>query len=213
MALAALSACASVEQAHTMGGGTVSDGIPKRAATASEFPAHAATYGYMVIPYFGTGANFNPDPAVSTEEANDLRQFDYGCAKKADSLRGVAMEYLKRGATYGALEGLLGTAGMMWGFGSAISPAAYLKEIGLTGAGGGLAGADQTVDNALSLVHGYCMTMQVYKADELEGKMRGITVIPTYTLNATMPDVVDGTPRNYPNAISHDEIQTLPPTS
>lgn len=150
-----------------------------------------STYHYMVNIYPGVGDKFDPNPTLTLDEFNQLGQLDWYCARQVENLKGQAREMTKQAGLYGALQGILGAAGYALGFGSIIEPERYLAAIGLTAAGGGLASGKITFDTTLNVAHGYCMTGMVYKADELEGKLKRIFIVPIYTGQAKLPEVSD----------------------
>ncbi|MFA5998053.1 MAG: hypothetical protein WC814_01545 [Candidatus Paceibacterota bacterium] len=180
-----------------MRGGAAEATPPKITTTAAEVPAKQFTSRYKVLIYPGSGANFNPDPKLTPEEYTAISQFDWYCAKKAGEMEGEFNEMLKQGSTYGGFQGSLGALGYRLGFGSLIQPVDYLIAIGLTAFGGGLGSGKITWETAVAVLQGYCMTGMVYKADELEGKLKRIWIAPLYVGGALLPEVSDAPEPTY----------------
>lgn len=188
-----LNACSTmIERPTTMGGKPAAKDPPALYKSAADIPKGQSSYHWMPIIYPGLGEKFNPRPKLTLKEYNYLYQLDWYCADQTDKIRSLYAEEMgKQGLTYGAFQGILGTVGAMVGFGSAIQPAQYLSYIGFTGLGGGLASGKITVDMALSVAHGYCMTGMVYKADEIDGQLKRIFIVPLYTGHVPLPEVSD----------------------
>ena len=162
---------------------------PTRVASVSQVPVDQSTYHYKVNIYPGLDERFNPNPKLTLQEYNELGQLDWYCAKQVDELSGEFQEMLKQGVALGVLEGVFGAIGYRLGFGNLIKPSDYFAAIGLTGFGGGLANGWITYRLMLNTAHGYCMTGMVYKADELEGKLRRVFITPLYVGKAKLPHV------------------------
>ena len=199
VAMLFLGACSTMKAGDvTMRGGPAEAEPPKTIALASGVPHDLRTYHYTVTIYPGVGKNFNPNPKLTLDEYNMLSQLDWYCARKTNEIDGKLAEMGKQGLTYGLFEGVLGALGYQWGFGSMIHPMAYFKAIGLTAAGGGLASGKITMDMALNVVHGYCMTGMVYKADEIENQLTRIFIAPFYAGTAKLSEVSDASAPTFP---------------
>lgn len=194
-----LGAC-TTNPPNTMRGGPAEAAPPPPVKIAAEVPKNQFTSGYKVIPYPGSGANFNPKPKLTLDEYTILTQFDWYCAVQAGEMEGELKEMLKQGATYGGFQGVLGAIGYRMGFGNMIQPGDYLVAIGLTAFGGGLGSGKITFETAMAVLQGYCMTGMVYKADELEGKLKRLWIVPLYTGGARLPTVSDTPEPTYPDA-------------
>gem|GEM_PF-4936648 len=193
--------CASLGAGNLTMRGSKAEAIPPtKINSISAIPTGQSTYHYKIDIYPGLDDKFDPNPKLTLAEYNQISQLDWYCAKRVDELGGRFQVMLKQGVTYGILQGILGTAGAMIGFGSSIRPSEYLAYIGMTGLGGGLASGTITYDMMLNVAHGYCMTSQVYKADELEGKLKRITIVPLYTGNADLPSVSNAPAPTYSRA-------------
>ncbi|HUY05177.1 MAG TPA: hypothetical protein VMV62_00420 [Candidatus Paceibacterota bacterium] len=191
MATLLLGACSSMSGPTTIGGQPAGPTPPEFTGTASGVPVGLSTYAYQVTVYPGLDGKFDPDPKLTYQEYTEIRQLDWYCARRTDQISGRAKEMWKQAGMYGGFEGVLGTIGALWGFPGA-SAGSYLKYIGATGAGGGLASGSMTFEATLNVAHGYCMTQMVYKSDELEHKLQRISIIPLYTGQAKLPLVTDG---------------------
>lgn len=178
-----LGACAHVPMGDSSQDGRSLGLVPR----AMDVPSGETTRDYIVMVYPGVGKNFNPNPKLTLEEHNDIAQLDSYCSAQTERLSGRLKEMAKQGLTYAVLEGLLGSAAARWAFGPAISVAQYFKYIAGTAAGGGLANGTITFDMAKAVTHGYCMTLMTYKADELEGQLKRIGIVPLYTGEAKLP--------------------------
>ncbi len=190
LAMLAVSACSTInETGYTMRGKPAEASPPSRVNTVSAVPESQSTYHYKVDIYPGLDENFDPDPKLTLTEYNQLTQLDWYCARKVGDMEGEMKEMLKQGVTYGGFQGFLGALGAKMAFGSLIQPVDYLIYIGMTGLGGGLGSGKITFEMALNVAHGYCMTGMTYKADELEGKLRRIFIVPVYTGKARLPAV------------------------
>ena len=184
----------------TMRGGKAEATPPALATRATE--AKGETHDYIVTLYPGVGQNFNPNPRMTLDEYNQLAQLDWFCTKKVEELSGTGNEMFRQGATYGGFQGFLGALGARLAFGPAVNAADYLLYIGATGLGGGLGSGKISAEMARSVAHGYCMTGMIYKADQLEGKLSRLFVIPVYTGKAPVPVVSDASAPAYPRTRS-----------
>lgn len=185
-----------------MRGGPAEASPPSRANDVSAVSEGQFTHHYRVDIYPGLDENFDPDPKLTLTEYNQLAQLDWYCSKKVGDLEGEIKEMLKQGGIYGGFQGLLGALGARIGFGSAIHPVDYLAYIGMTGLGGGLGSGKITFETMLNVAHGYCMTGMVYKADELEWKLRRIFIVPLHAGKSKLPGVSDAPAPGYSGARS-----------
>lgn len=198
----------------TMRGTKAEASPPARVESVKALPSGKnaqSTYHYKVDIYPGLDENFDPNPRLTLAEYNQLVQLDWYCAKKVDELSGQFGEMSKQGLTYGAFQGVLGALGAKLAFGGVINAVDYLAYIGMTGLGGGLAGGKITYDAALNIAHGYCMTANVYKADELEGKLRRITITPILSGKAKLPEVSEVPAPMYKNNGGNGKSVPPPP--
>lgn len=193
----ALGACSSVSQIKMMDGGVASLDAPPKAVKTAEVPEQQFTQHYKVLIYPGLDDKYDPNPKLPILQYNQLRQIDHYCALQVKDLEGEIREMLKQGGTYAVLEGILGSLGAKAAFGSMIRPLEYVQYIGATALGGGLASGKITYDQTVAMAHGYCVTLTAYKADELEGKLRNISIIPLYSGGAKRPAVTDELPPVY----------------
>lgn len=199
LATLALGACATMnETGYTVRGGPAEADPPQPVKTIAEVPANQSTYHYQVDIYPGLDEKFDPNPKLTLAEHNQLTQLDWYCAKKVGDLEGEFKEMMKQAGIYGVLQGVMGAIGTQLAFGRMVGPLDYLAYIGFTGAGGGLGSGKITYQTMLNVAHGYCMTSMVYKADELEGKLRRITIVPLYTGKAKRLEVSDAPAPTYP---------------
>ncbi|OGG76342.1 hypothetical protein A2950_01565 [Candidatus Kaiserbacteria bacterium RIFCSPLOWO2_01_FULL_55_19] len=188
VAMLGLTACGT-NPPNTMRGQPAEENPPKAIAAVAEVPASQFTSRYKVVIYPGSEEKFNPKPSLTLKEFNILSQFDWYCAKQASEMEGELQEMLKQGATYGGFQGVFGALGYKLGFGSLINPGDYLIAIGLTAFGGGLGSGKITFETAMAVLQGYCVTGMVYKADQLEGKLSRLWIVPLYTGGARVPAV------------------------
>lgn len=195
--LLVVAGCASTGTGNLTMRGTKAEATPPAPATSST-QARGASHDYVVTIYPGVGQNFNPNPRMTLDEYNQLAQLDWYCTKKIEELSGTGNEMFRQGATYGGFQGFLGALGARLAFGSAISATDYLIYIGATGLGGGLGSGKISAEMARSVAHGYCMTGMIYKADQLEGKLSRLFVIPVYTGKAPIPAVSDAPAPQFP---------------
>ena len=201
MLAVAVAGCASpLGEPVTMRGETAEAPPPKPVANAAAVPLKLNTHRYKINIYPGLDEKFDPNPTLTPTEFNELSQLDYYCTLQTEKIRGRLEEVVHSGFKYGAFEGVLGMLGTMLGFGSHVHPLAYLAYIGLTGAGGGMANGEDKFEMVLAVAQGYCMTGMVYKADELERKLRRIFITPFYAGEADLPKVSDKPAPTYPNA-------------
>jgi len=136
------------------------------------------TEGYQVDIYPGLDDKFEIDPQLTPTEFNELGQLDAHCDKTVSKISGRLWQYVKTGGKYAIGEGLGTMLGALIGFGSHINPAAYLAYGALSGLGGGLANADEMYEESMRVAKGYCMTLMIDKADELEQKLTRVVIIP-----------------------------------
>lgn len=203
LAASSLSACSTAQRFSGVGGITM-DGKkaganpPAPIQSLDEVPKDQSTYHYKAFIYPGLDENFDPHPTLTLRELNQLRKLDWYCADQVNGISGRYREMAKQGMTNAVLQGIFGMLGAMAGFGSLIHPDDYLKYVGVTGFGGGLANGTITFDTALNVAHGYCMTGMVYKADELEGKLSRLFIVPFYVGKADLPPASDKAAPNYP---------------
>jgi len=198
LAMLTLGACATMnDTGRTMDGKPAGATPPKTVKTMADVPANQSTYHYEILIYPGTGDQFNPDPKLTLTEFSDISKFDWYCAREVSRLEGQFKEMVKQGGTYGAFQGSLGAIGARLAFGNLIRPLEYLQYMGMSGVGGGLASGVITYEQTLNVAHGYCMTGMVYKADELEGKLRRIFIVPLYAGSAKRPAVSEAPAPTY----------------
>lgn len=157
------------------------------------------SHDYIVTIYPGLDEKFDPNPQLTFQEKRQLTQLDIYCTGQLDRFSGMFAEMAKQAIGYGVLEGLLGSLAAKWAFGPAIKAVDYMAYIGGTAAGGGLMSGKITYDMARAVAHGYCMTGMVYKADELDHKLRRIFIVPVYTGKARLPGVSDRRAPDYRN--------------
>lgn len=188
VAMFAMNGCATVTP-QTIRGKAAEAAPPQATKKAVEVPKNQFTSRYKVVVYPGSEEKFNPNPSLTLQEYNILSQFDWYCAKQAGEMEGELKEMLKQGATYGGFQGVFGALGYKLGFGSLINPGEYLIAIGLTAFGGGLGSGKITFETAVAVLQGYCVTGMVYKADQLEGKLSRLWIVPLYTGGARVPAV------------------------
>lgn len=192
LAVLFLGACASTGT-NNLAIGSKEPGVvpPAPVAKAADVPAGQYSHDYWVLVYPGL-RKFDPNPRLTLEEYNQLVQLDWYCTKKVkEEFQGKAEEMVRQGLNYGALQGLFGGIAARLAFGPVIDAGQYLAYIGGAGFGGGLASGKVTYEMALSVAHGYCMTLMTYKADQLEGALSRIGVSPVYTGKAKIPVVSD----------------------
>lgn len=202
LAILFLNACASTGTGNlTMRGMKAESVPPATAAKVGDVKAGQFTHDYWVIVYPGVGEKFNPNPRLTLTEYNHLVQLDWYCTKGvSEEFEGKGEEMIRQAITYGSFQGILGALGARLAFGPMIGAADYLAYIGMTGVGGGLGSGKITYEMALSVAHGYCMTLMTYKADRLEGALGRIAISPVYTGKARVPSVSDAPAPSYPNA-------------
>lgn len=187
----ALSACVGVDKPRTMTGAAGgAEPAPVESVSLADIPLETSTWRYHVIIYPGvTDLTFDPNPTLTTEEYNQLKRLDWYCAREATKFSGAFEEVADTAALYGVLQGVMGALGTYIGFGNLINPEDYLAQIGFTAAGGGAANGVEKVNYAIAILHGYCMTGMVYKANELEGKLRRIWIVPMSVGEGLLPEV------------------------
>ena len=152
----------------------------------------STSFHYKVMIYPGLDENFDPNPKLTFTEFQQLRQLDEYCAVQTrETLAGLPKEMFRQGTIYSILQAVFGTIGAKLAFGSAIEASEYLTYLFGAGFGGGLANGMNTFQLAENVVQGYCMTMMVQKADDLESKLRRIIIVPMYVGSAEMPEVSD----------------------
>ena len=211
LAILLAAGCASTGTGNlAIGSKAAGDKPPAAVAAVKDVPAGQFSHDYLVTIYPGLGKDFNPDPKLTLEEYNQLVQLDWYCTRQIDQFSGKPEEMVRQGLTYGGLEGFLGALGARLAFGPAVHAADYLIYIGATAGGGGLGSGKITYEMAMAVAHGYCMTGMVYKADELDRKLRRLFVVPVYTGKAKVPAVSDATEPRYPGARSGDFIPAPP---
>ncbi len=215
-----LNACSTmIERPTTMGGKPAPEAPPALYKSTADIPKGQSSYHWMPIIYPGVGEKFNPRPKLTLKEYNYLGQLDWYCADKVDALRPLFIEEMgKQGLTYGFLEAIIGGLGANLAFGPAAPFGKYATYIGLTAGAGGLASGKLTVDMALSVAHGYCMTGMVYKADEIDGELKRIFIVPLYTGHVPLPEVSNDPapkakgPSKVKKATSQKSFVPAPPT-
>ncbi len=167
-------------------------------ARAIEEGEENTSFHYQVIIYPGLDENFDPNPTLTLAELNQLKQLDEYCAvQTVEALAGLPKEMFRQGITFGLLNAIFGSLGAELAFGSTINPREYFEYFGMAGVGNGTASGINTYQQMENVVQGYCMTGMVYKADELEGKLRRIFIVPMYVGNAEMPEVGDKPAPNF----------------
>ena len=215
--LAVLAALAFLTGCAGMGGGPRDfEGKPltgtyKPLEKVEDAPKEAWTNYYAVTLYPGTDENFDPNPTLTLQEWNRLSQFNVYCGLRTKETEGRMKEMLGNGVTYGVFQGIFTALGAAWGFGSAVQAVDYLRYAGVAGFGGGMASGTITHTLALRVFHGYCITMQVYKADRLEGKLSRVSVIPIYSGTVPMPKVSDKPEPTFRRSLGSQQPIAPPP--
>lgn len=188
-ALLALAACGTtVGDLRTMDN-TRAEGTLLPPPPPDKIPKDTMTRDYALMPYFGLDEHFNPDPWISYPDYKRVRQLDFGCTRQANKLVGRWKEAGKQGVLIGTLEGGLGALGALIGYGSVINPRAYGIALAGAGLGGGIANGLITFDLAGRVIHGYCMTLQIWMAQQNDGKLKRIGAIPAYAGESPLPEV------------------------
>lgn len=203
LAVVLLDGCANI-------GATAEEREIKVAKSVGEIPTHETTDKYLIVKYPGRGASYNPNPALTLEEHNDISQFNQYCTLQAAKLQGRGSEMVKQGALYGVLQGVFTAIGAQWGFGSIISPSAYFKYAGSSGFGGGLANGSVTFDSARRILKGYCMTLVLSDANNIDNVDWGIHAVPVYAGEAPMPVTSDSASSYLPKSGGRNLQVTLP---
>ncbi len=186
-----LAACVGVDTPRTMTGAPGgAEPAPIGSVSLADIPLETSTWRYHTVIYPGvTDETFDPNPTLTVEEYNQLKRLDWYCAREAGKFSGAFSEITDTAVLYGVLQGAMGALGSYIGFGGLINPEDYLAQIGFTAAGGGAANGIEKVNYAIAILHGYCMTGMVYKANELEGKLRRIWIIPMSVGEGLLPEV------------------------
>ena len=205
-----LTGCSTLSgRAITMNGRVAGDTLPAPIKKVSAVPK-LRTHSYAVLIYPGLGKKYNPNPELTLEELNDIRQLDDYCARQADKVHHDLIEAAEHAGTYGFLEALAAWSYKL-GFSFVRHAGGYMTVVGLVGAGGGLANEKVAADEFRDYTQYSCMATETQKADELEKKLRRISIAPTPSGSVELPGVsADPAPR-YASGEPNPTMPIAPP--
>jgi len=178
MAATMLSACASTPHIRT-----------------AADPGPGYTRDYMVDIYTGYDAsgNIRTTRPLTATEAHMLAATDQHCIEKTHEVDAIWQGYIKDGVKGGFLIGLGTAVGAVLGSftSGGMSFLNYLKYGAGSGLGSGVFTAEQKREQALKIVHSYCMLQWVQKNsnDYADRRLKDIIIIPMMVGRAKLPGV------------------------
>lgn len=171
------------------------------------------TSNFMVVMYDG----FNPDGTIrqerplTSQEARMILSTSEFCRQKTAEVHQLWLTYGKNMVKGGILQGLgVAVGAVLGGFTKGpLSFGDYLVYGGFAGMGGGAYSASVQIDQALKIVHGYCVSSIVDKNSRdrdqtrLGGVLRDAIIIPLIAGRARLPRVDPNATSRY-GAMSDD---------
>jgi len=188
------------------GGGAHIDSAASRSVTKD--------YGIDVYTGYDDNGNVNPTRSLTLTESTMVESTDQHCVQVTKEVRGRMGQLLKQGGKFTVLTALGTAVGAVTGF-PGVKFMQYLKYGAGAGLAGGLETGSITTEQALSIVHSYCVLMWVQKntADLRDRRLSNVIIIPTPMLGMKRP-TTDASRKTEKNRDIQDKIEeslTPPP--